>query len=94
MLVVDGLRVSEQDLLQLIGTPGLPGRVFVQLEYLERAMKPPEVAVVDGALGFWGAIRDVFPRTRLDDDVVWFSMREHHSTEASARERVEPYLRG
>lgn len=30
---------------------------------------------------------------RLDDNVVWFSMREHHETEASARERVEPYLR-
>ncbi len=31
---------------------------------------------------------------RLDDNVVWFSMREHHDTEASARERVELYLCG
>ena len=31
---------------------------------------------------------------RLDDNVAWFSMREHHDTEASARERVELYLRG
>ncbi len=30
---------------------------------------------------------------RLDDNVVWFSMREHHDTEATARERVDPYLR-
>jgi hypothetical protein len=30
---------------------------------------------------------------RLEDNVVWFSMREHHATAASARERVEPYLR-
>jgi hypothetical protein len=30
---------------------------------------------------------------RLNNNVVWFSLREHHDTEASARERVEPYLR-
>jgi hypothetical protein len=31
---------------------------------------------------------------RLDDEIVQFSMREHHETEANARERVEMYLRG
>ena len=31
---------------------------------------------------------------RLDDEIVQISMREHHETEASARERVEMYLRG
>jgi hypothetical protein len=30
---------------------------------------------------------------RLSDNVVWFSMREHHGAEASARARVESYLR-
>lgn len=30
---------------------------------------------------------------RLDNETVQFSMKEHHETEASARERVEPYLR-
>ncbi len=28
-----------------------------------RGMRPPVVAVGDGALGFWGGIRDVFPET-------------------------------
>ena len=30
----------------------------------ERGMQAPEVAVGDGALGFWAALREVFPRTR------------------------------
>jgi putative transposase len=30
-----------------------------------RGMHAPVLAVGDGALGFWGALREVFPRTRL-----------------------------
>jgi transposase-like protein len=30
----------------------------------KRDMKPPVLAVGDGALGFWAAARDVFPETR------------------------------
>ncbi len=30
----------------------------------ERGMRDPELAVGDGALGFWAALREVFPRTR------------------------------
>jgi len=33
-------------------------------------MKPPVVAVGDGALGFWAAVRDVWPKTREQRD--WF----------------------
>src|SRR3989449_4176623 len=29
-----------------------------------RGMRPPVVAVGDGALGFWAAVRDVWPKTR------------------------------
>jgi putative transposase len=36
----------------------------------KRGMKAPELAVGDGALGFWGAIRDVFPTTRHQRDWV------------------------
>lgn len=36
----------------------------------KRGMKPPELAVGDGALGFWAAIRDVFPETRHGRDWV------------------------
>jgi transposase-like protein len=35
-----------------------------------RGMKPPVVAVGDGALGFWAAVRDVWPTTREQRD--WF----------------------
>jgi putative transposase len=33
-------------------------------------MRSPELAIGDGALGFWGAIRDVFPATRHQRDWV------------------------
>jgi len=35
-----------------------------------RGMRPPVVAVGDGALGFWQAVRDVWPKTREQRD--WF----------------------
>src|SRR4029434_6217379 len=35
-----------------------------------RGMSPPVVAVGDGALGFWAAVRDVWPKTREQRD--WF----------------------
>jgi putative transposase len=36
----------------------------------KRGMRAPELAVGDGALGFWSAIRDVFPETRHQRDWV------------------------
>ena len=35
-----------------------------------RGMRAPVLAVGDGALGFWGACRDVFPKTRWQRDWV------------------------
>jgi putative transposase len=35
-----------------------------------RGMRPPVVAVGDGALGFWAALRDVWPQTRTQRDWV------------------------
>jgi putative transposase len=35
-----------------------------------RGMRPPVVAVGDGALGFWAAVREVWPKTREQRD--WF----------------------
>src|SRR5262249_44335842 len=35
-----------------------------------RGMRAPVVAVGDGALGFWAAVRDVWPKTREQRD--WF----------------------
>jgi putative transposase len=39
-------------------------------ELKRRGMRPPIVAVGDGALGFWAAVRDVWPKTREQRD--WF----------------------
>jgi putative transposase len=36
----------------------------------KRGMKAPELAVGDGALGFWSAVQDVFPETRHQRDWV------------------------
>ncbi len=36
----------------------------------KRGMRAPELTVGDGALGFWSAIRDVFPQTRHQRDWV------------------------
>jgi putative transposase len=36
----------------------------------KRGMRAPDLAVGDGALGFWSAIRDVFPQTRHQRDWV------------------------
>ena len=44
-----------------------------------RGMRPPVVAVGDGALGFWAALRDVWPETRTQRDWV------HH-----AEQRIMP----
>ena len=35
-----------------------------------RGMRAPVLAVGDGALGFWGALREVFPQTR--EQRCWF----------------------
>ena len=35
-----------------------------------RGMRAPELAIGDGALGFWSAVRDVSPETREQRDWV------------------------
>jgi putative transposase len=40
----------------------------------KRGMRAPELAVGDGALGFWSALRDVFPETRCRRDWVHKTM--------------------
>lgn len=57
--VQDGYRESEQSWNELLADLKARG--------LEM---PPELAVGDGALGFWAALRKVFPRTR--EQRCWF----------------------
>jgi transposase-like protein len=43
-----------------------------------RGMRAPVLAVGDGALGFWGALREVFPETR--EQRCWFHRSRKRST--------------
>ncbi len=56
--ISDGYRESEESWAELLR------------DLKKRGMRAPELAVGDGALGFWGAIRDVFPTTRHQRDWV------------------------
>jgi transposase-like protein len=55
----------------------------------KRGMKPPELAVGDGALGFWGALRDVFPKSRTQRDWVHKTMNVLDSMPKSVHGRVK-----
>jgi transposase-like protein len=44
-------------------------------ELKRRGMRAPELAVGDGALGFWAAVRDVWPETREQRDWVHYVER-------------------
>ena len=51
--VVDGIRESKQSWVELL------------LDLKQRGLtKPPRLAVGDGALGFWAALREVYPTTK------------------------------
>ncbi len=56
--VEDGYRESEESWACLLR------------DLKKRGMRPPELAVGDGALGFWSALRVVFPETRVQRDWV------------------------
>lgn len=51
--VIDGYRESEQSWKELLNDVGRRG-----------LKEPPKLAVADGALGFWAAVRKVWPATR------------------------------
>jgi len=56
--VTDGSRESQPSGRELL--PDLPPRDFV----LGSLTIAPQLVVADGALGFWPALREVFPATR------------------------------
>jgi putative transposase len=56
--LADGYRESEESWAELLR------------DLKKRGMRAPELAVGDGALGFWSAIREVFPETRHGRDWV------------------------
>ncbi len=56
--ITDGYRESTESWAELLRDCG------------RRGMRAPVLAVGDGALGFWAAVRDVFPETRWQRDWV------------------------
>ncbi len=55
----------------------------------KRGMRAPELAVGDGALGFWSALRDVFPGTRSQRDWVHKTMNTLDSMPKSVHFRAK-----
>lgn len=58
----------------------------------KRGMRAPELAVGDGALGFWGAIRDVFPETRHQRDWVHKTMNILDAMPKSVHSRAKAVI--
>jgi putative transposase len=75
--LADGYRESEESWAELLR------------DLKKRGMKPPEVAVGDGALGFWGALRDVFHETRTQRDWVHKTMNVLDSIPKSVHRRAK-----
>jgi putative transposase len=67
----------------------VPFRPLLLRDLKKRGMKPPELAVGDGALGFWGALRDVFPKTRTQRDWVHKTMNVLDSMPKSVHGRAK-----
>jgi transposase-like protein len=51
-----------------------------------RGMRAPVLAAGDGALGFWGALREVFPETR--EQRCWFHYADLRVMPTSGRESL------
>ena len=58
-----------------------------------RGMRPPVVAVGDGALGFWAALRDVWPETREQRDWVHKVVNVLDALPASVQPTAKKMLR-
>lgn len=56
-------------------------------------MRPPELAVGDGALGFWAALRDAFPETRVQRDWVHKTKNVLDSMPKSVHTRAKAAIR-
>jgi transposase-like protein len=77
----DGYRESEESWAELLR------------DLKKRGMRAPELAVGDGALGFWSALRDVFPQTRVQRDWVHKTKNVLDSLPKSAHSRAKAAIK-
>ena len=75
--VADGYRESEETWAELLR------------DLKRRGMAAPVLAIGDGALGFWAAMRDVFPQTRWQRDWVHKTSNILDSMPKSAHRRAK-----
>jgi putative transposase len=59
----------------------------------KRGMRAPELAVGDGALGFWSALRDVFPEARCQRDWVHKTMNTLDAMPKSVHGRAKAAIK-
>ena len=79
--VQDGYRESEESWTELLR------------DLKKRGMRAPVLALGDGALGFWGAIREVFPETRHQRDWVHKSANVLDALPKSAHRRAKKAIK-
>jgi transposase-like protein len=77
----DGYRESCESWAELLG------------DLKKRGMRAPVLAVGDGALGFWGALRDAFPETRHQRDWVHKSANVLDALPKSAHRRAKKAIK-
>jgi putative transposase len=77
----DGYRESWESWAELLG------------DLKKRGMRAPVLAVGDGALGFWGALRDAFPETRHQRDWVHKSANVLDALPKSAHRRAKKAIK-
>ena len=81
LAVEDGYRESEESWVCLLR------------DLNKRGMRPPELATGDGALGFWAALREVFPETRAQKDWIHKSRNVLDSLPKSVHRRAKAAIR-
>jgi transposase-like protein len=59
----------------------------------KRGMRAPALAIGDGALGFWGALRDAFPKTRHQRDWVHKTVNVLDGLPKSVRRRAKKAIK-
>lgn len=77
----DGYRESEESWAELLR------------DLKKRGMRAPVLAIGDGALGFWGALRDAFPQTRHQRDWVHKTANVLDALPKSAHRRAKKAIR-
>jgi transposase-like protein len=90
LLVMIGVRADgRKELIALAGGYRESAGSWADLlrDCARRGMRAPVLAVGDGALGFWGALREVFPQARAQR--CWFHYADVRIMPRLSRDRLQ-----